>query len=99
MAASILAKTARDLEMERYGKLYPGYGYEKHKGYPTKEHRAAIAKHGPSPIQRMTFRFTTMGTNPSGQAAGGQKIWVSPPTEPPNCLNSQSLYLPTISDV
>ena len=55
MAASILAKTARDREMERYAKLYPEYGYEKHKGYPTKEHRAAIMKHGPSPIQRLSF--------------------------------------------
>jgi ribonuclease HII len=45
--------------MERYGKLYPGYGYEKHKGYPTKEHRAAIMKHGPSPIQRMSFNMGT----------------------------------------
>jgi ribonuclease HII len=56
MAASILAKTARDHEMERYAKLYPEYGYEKHKGYPTKDHRAAIMKHGPSPIQRLSFK-------------------------------------------
>ncbi len=55
MAASILAKTARDSEMERYAKLYPEYGYEKHKGYPTKAHREAILKYGPSPIQRVTF--------------------------------------------
>jgi len=55
MAASILAKTARDREMERYAQLYPEYGFEKHKGYPTKAHRAAIMKHGPSPIQRMSF--------------------------------------------
>ena len=55
MAASILAKTARDRLMLRCAKMYPVYGYEKHKGYPTKEHRAAILKYGPSPIQRMTF--------------------------------------------
>jgi ribonuclease HII len=56
MAASILAKTARDRMMERYSWLYPGYGYERHKGYPTEDHRKSIALHGPSPIQRRTFR-------------------------------------------
>lgn len=55
MAASILAKTARDRYMEEMAKLYPQYGYEKHKGYPTKAHRAAIKKFGPSPIQRKFF--------------------------------------------
>jgi ribonuclease HII len=56
MAASILAKTARDRMMERYSWFYPEYGYEKHKGYPTKAHREKIAQYGPSPIQRMTFK-------------------------------------------
>jgi len=56
MAASILAKTARDAEMRRMAALYPAYGYERHKGYPTKAHRTAIARYGPSPIQRLTFR-------------------------------------------
>jgi ribonuclease HII len=56
MAASILAKTARDREMDRYAGLYPQYGYEKHKGYPTKAHREAIIRWGPSPIQRVSFR-------------------------------------------
>jgi ribonuclease HII len=56
MAASILAKTARDRLMEYYGIFYPQYGYEKHKGYPTKAHREAIMRFGPSPIQRMSFR-------------------------------------------
>ena len=55
MAASILAKTARDEKMVQYAKDYPEYGYDLHKGYPTKAHRAAIQKYGPSPIQRMTF--------------------------------------------
>jgi ribonuclease HII len=57
MAASILAKTARDRMMERYSWLYPEYGYEKHKGYPTKEHRERIARYGISPIQRKTFKI------------------------------------------
>jgi ribonuclease HII len=55
MAASILAKTARDRLMEHYGLFYPQYGYERHKGYPTKAHREAILRFGPSPIQRMSF--------------------------------------------
>jgi len=56
MAASILAKTARDRMMVRYSWIYPEYGYEKHKGYPTKDHLDRIALHGPSPIQRASFR-------------------------------------------
>jgi ribonuclease HII len=56
MAASILAKTARDRLMEFYSVCYPEYGYDTHKGYPTAAHRAAISRYGPSPIQRMTFK-------------------------------------------
>jgi ribonuclease HII len=56
MAASILAKTARDSLMDEMALLYPQYGYEKHKGYPTKTHRELIKKYGPSPIQRMSFK-------------------------------------------
>jgi ribonuclease HII len=55
MAASILAKTQRDRLMELYGCLYPGYGYEIHKGYPTRAHREALRRYGPSPIQRLSF--------------------------------------------
>jgi ribonuclease HII len=58
MAASILAKTERDALMERYARMYPEYGYEIHKGYPTKAHREAVLRHGPSPIQRLTFRVS-----------------------------------------
>jgi len=58
MAASILAKTARDRLMEYYGIFLPLYGYEKHKGYPTKAHRQAILRWGPSPIQRMSFSIS-----------------------------------------
>jgi ribonuclease HII len=56
MAASILAKVSRDRVMERYDWLYPEYGYAKHKGYPTREHREACLRLGPSPIQRASFR-------------------------------------------
>ena len=61
MAASILAKTARDRMMRRYDWLYPEYGYARHKGYPTPEHIAALKINGPSPIQRMTFRLKGEG--------------------------------------
>lgn len=57
MAASILAKVARDRAMERYDWLYPEYGYARHKGYPTLAHREACRALGPSPIQRTSFNY------------------------------------------
>ena len=54
-AASILAKTARDADCLRLEAEYPGYGFAKHKGYPTKEHFAALAKLGPCPEHRRSF--------------------------------------------
>jgi ribonuclease HII len=56
MAASILAKTARDQLMEHYDRLYTAYGYAQHKGYPTQAHRKLVQQYGPSPIQRLSFR-------------------------------------------
>ncbi len=57
MAASIAAKVIRDRWMIRYSWFEPDYGYDRHKGYPTKSHREACIKYGPSPIQRMSFRI------------------------------------------
>jgi ribonuclease HII len=57
MAASILAKVARDRAMEHFDRLYPEYGYARHKGYPTAEHRETCRRIGPSPIQRGSFRY------------------------------------------
>ena len=57
MAASILAKTSRDEFMIEMDKLYPDYGYAKHKGYPTKAHKEACRKFGPSKIQRLSFKY------------------------------------------
>ena len=54
-AASILAKTARDEDCMRLERLYPGYGFAKHKGYPTPAHYAALAKLGPCPEHRRSF--------------------------------------------
>ena len=57
-AASIIAKVKRDLEMDDYDRLYPQYGFAKHKGYPTKQHIAAIQQYGALPIHRQSFSLT-----------------------------------------
>ncbi|MGL4986585.1 MAG: ribonuclease HII [Treponemataceae bacterium] len=57
MAASILAKTARDRLMINLSGCFPLYEYEKHKGYPTQKHREICRKFGNSPIQRDTFNY------------------------------------------
>jgi len=54
-AASIIAKVARDQEMEALDVQYPGYGLSRHKGYPTAAHIAALKQLGPSDIHRMSF--------------------------------------------
>ena len=54
-AASIVAKVTRDHLMEDYDKLYPEYGFAKHKGYGTAAHIKAIKEYGPCPIHRRTF--------------------------------------------
>lgn len=56
-AASILAKTERDLYMTALAADFPQYRWEVNKGYPTADHRAAIAAYGPTPHHRMTFRL------------------------------------------
>jgi len=55
-AASILAKVARDRYITELDSKYPEYNFKKHKGYGTKEHLELIAKFGPCPIHRMTFK-------------------------------------------
>lgn len=54
-AASILAKTARDAVLIELDGRYPGYGLAQHKGYGTREHLAALARLGPSPVHRKSF--------------------------------------------
>lgn len=54
-AASILAKVIRDAEMVDLDARYPEYGFRRHKGYPTREHREALATHGPCPCHRRSF--------------------------------------------
>ncbi len=60
-AASILAKTARDADCLRLEAEYPGYGFAKHKGYPTKAHLTALAKLGPCPEHRRSFGPVAQG--------------------------------------
>ena len=55
MAAGIIAKVTRDRIMQNYHKKYPCYGFNQHKGYPTKYHIKMLKKHGPSKIHRKTF--------------------------------------------
>ncbi|MCE5194370.1 MAG: ribonuclease HII [Nitrospiraceae bacterium] len=54
-AASIIAKFVRDRLMQQYHQLYPQYGFEKHKGYGTKEHLDSLQHYGPCPIHRKSF--------------------------------------------
>jgi len=56
-AASVIAKVCRDRMMLKYHKKYPRYGFDRHKGYPTKLHRKMLKKHGHSVIHRLTFNF------------------------------------------
>ena len=55
-AASIVAKVVRDTMMVELARDYPGYGFERHKGYGTAEHHAAIERHGVTPHHRRSFR-------------------------------------------
>ncbi len=55
-AASIIAKVVRDRLMQRLDRRYPGYGFARHKGYPTAEHKAALRRLGPCPLHRLSFK-------------------------------------------
>jgi len=60
-AASIIAKTARDRVMISYERLFPGYGFSRHKGYGTREHLEALNRLGPCPVHRRTFHPLSPG--------------------------------------
>ena len=65
-AASVIAKVTRDRLMIDYAKQYPAYGFERHKGYPTREHYARLQQLGPCPIHRYSFRGVALTSNPRG---------------------------------
>lgn len=71
-AASILAKVTRDAIMEAWAADYPAYGFAKHKGYGTVDHRAMIARHGPSPIHRLSFAGVR---EHAGREATQRSLW------------------------
>jgi ribonuclease HII len=68
-AASILAKVSRDAFMEEAARSFPHHGFERHKGYGTAEHRAAIDAHGVTPLHRRSFEpiRTFLGLDPTPQ--------------------------------
>jgi ribonuclease HII len=80
-AASILAKTARDVLMSKLDREYPGYGFAKHKGYPVREHLEALKKLGASPIHRRSF-------GPVREALGLPPLPPWPDPEAPGDTNS-----------
>ena len=59
-AASVLAKVTRDREMVLAERIYPGYGFARHKGYGTLAHRRALTEHGPTPIHRRSFKWESV---------------------------------------
>jgi ribonuclease HII len=69
-AASIVAKVTRDRLMEIYHVHYPCFGFTRHKGYPTREHKAAIRTFGCSPIHRKTFRGVREHLTGLGEGGG-----------------------------
>lgn len=74
-AASIVAKVARDRMMTEFDKLYPEYGFGKHKGYTSRSHLAALGRHGPSPIHRASFKPVRDCLAQAGAAVPGS-LWV-----------------------
>ncbi len=69
-AASILAKVGRDALMERADRCYPGYGFARHKGYPTAQHLRRLAELGPTPIHRRSFNPLRQARRPDDADAG-----------------------------
>ncbi len=65
-AASILAKVVRDRIMERLDRVWPAYGFAKHKGYGTADHMAALREHGPCPLHRWSFAPVSLLELPLG---------------------------------
>lgn len=74
-AASVVAKVTRDRMMDRYHRRFPAYGFDRHRGYGTREHRDAIARLGPCPIHRRSFK----GVGPDDGV--GHELLVQPAVE------------------
>jgi ribonuclease HII len=99
-AASILAKVTRDRLMARLDKVYPGYDFERHKGYGTKEHKAAVEKLGPSREHRLTFSFrllteAAVAAAPASRRKPRRASWRELPAAE---MAAHLLETPTIAD-
>ena len=98
-AASIVAKVTRDRLMARLGERYPGYGFERHKGYRTKEHKVSVAKLGLTPEHRLSLRVpaTSSPSSPILRLARRRAVPLGasclPQRWPPTC--SRRLRSPT----
>jgi len=85
-AASIVAKVSRDSIMEEYAQLYPGYGFERHKGYGTADHISALRRLGPLSLHRWSFcasvegwqRTTTACLVDDQRQSRSRLMWTSP---------------------
>ena len=73
-AASIVAKVTRDAIMAELAHLYPLYGFDRHKGYGTREHHAAIARHGVTPHHRRSFRPVQLALGLAGDPLAGSSL-------------------------
>ena len=74
-AASILAKVARDAFMIRVDRRYPDYGFRQHKGYATAAHLEALARLGPCPLHRRSFRGVLPRSGSTPQDDAGPRLW------------------------
>jgi ribonuclease HII len=74
-AASIVAKVTRDREMQRHHASDPRYGYDRHKGYATADHLAALARHGYSALHRRSFRPPSLFDTIAEGAEEGSEKW------------------------
>ena len=68
-AASVVAKVTRDRMMVHYDRLYPLYGFARHKGYPTRDHYARLRAHGPCVIHRLSYRGVANPTKAAARSA------------------------------
>jgi len=76
-AASILAKTTRDAEMQLLHARFPDYGFDMHKGYPTALHLAALCRYGVSPVHRRTFRPVRILIEQRLTASTSARAWIA----------------------
>lgn len=98
-AASIVAKVARDRLMARLGERYPGYGFESHSGYRTKEHALAVAKLGLTPVHRLSFKASRVDETVGSASARPRKTHRASWRELPVVeMAAHLLETPTIAD-